>query len=231
MLKAASYQDLVASRIACRACSSLKNPSEVDDGRFDSHEIGGWTIWQGNLNARLMVVGQDWGDVKYLTKNGGRDRPGNPTNKALCTLLSSIGIHIPLPEHSRGRGELYFTNAILCLKTVGGLQGDVEDSWFSNCGQKFLRPQIELLGPKVVVCLGKRAYEAVLASFGLPCRSRTLREAVESPHLERSSGGAVIIPVYHCGARVQNAPPPRGRSLEQQRNDWVRVRRALERVS
>jgi DNA polymerase len=27
--------------------------------------IGPWTQWQGNLNAELMIVGQDWGGTEY----------------------------------------------------------------------------------------------------------------------------------------------------------------------
>src|SRR5438046_137572 len=154
--KQAEYATLVAGRKTCHACSGLVNPSDYAAGRHDSPEIGPWTRWQGNLDANLMIVGQDWGDTAYFDRNGGLDVSANRTNRTLCSLLRSIGIEIDqIDQRAKvtGRGQIFLTNAILCLKTVG-MQGTVASQWFLNCGARFLRPQIEVVGPKVVVCLG-----------------------------------------------------------------------------
>jgi len=45
-----------------------------------------------------MVVGQDWGDTDYFTRNQGIDEQGNPTNNTLRELLQSIGVDIGLPH-------------------------------------------------------------------------------------------------------------------------------------
>lgn len=67
------YAQLVSLRKACRACTDLTNPSELDGGALDSDYIGPWSRWQGNLSANLMIVGQDWGDTRYFRQVRGLD--------------------------------------------------------------------------------------------------------------------------------------------------------------
>jgi DNA polymerase len=161
--KREDYAQLVAARRACRRCAGLTNPADVEGGRLDSDQVGPWSLWQGNLDAAVMVVGQDWGDTRYLLRHAGREGPGNPTNLRWwnCVARSVYG--------SRSRGHRseqvgFFTNAILCLK-ADGLQAPVCAAWFRNCAP-FLRRQVEIVRPAVVVGLGERAYRSVLESFG-----------------------------------------------------------------
>ena len=71
MIKLADDAQLVTARKACHLCSGLTNPADVDGGRLNSEHIGAWSLWQGNLDAPVMVVGQDWGDTTYFIRNGG----------------------------------------------------------------------------------------------------------------------------------------------------------------
>jgi len=145
MSKLAGYAQVVTARKACHLCAGLTNPADVEGGRFDSEHVGAWSLWQGNLDASLMVVGQDWGDETYFIRREGREGPRNPTNLALVELVGIAGISIGEPGSSVGRDIAFFTNAILCLKgSDGGLQGKVQASWFDNCAQ-FLRRQIEIV--------------------------------------------------------------------------------------
>ncbi|MEO8593833.1 MAG: hypothetical protein ABI759_10975 [Candidatus Solibacter sp.] len=73
--RSAPYAALVAARRSCRACAGLINPAACDGGNHDSEAIGPWSLWQGNLNARLVIVGQDWGDTGYFTANKGPRSP------------------------------------------------------------------------------------------------------------------------------------------------------------
>ncbi len=166
-----------------------------------------------------MVVGQDYSDDRYFERRKGIEDPSNRTNLNLVTLLGSIGFPVTMPGERLGRGEAFFTNAILCLKQ-GGMQAPVRDEWFRNCGERCLRSQIELVRPKVVVGLGERAFNAVLAAFGLP--KERLRDAILSRGTCLPSG-AMAVAVYHCGARVING----ARNLNRQRQDWQRVSASL----
>jgi DNA polymerase len=220
-----NYGALVRARQACHACQGLINPADCDGGIHDSEQIGPWTLWQGNLRADLLVVGQDWGDTRYFTKNVGRDSSRNPTNATLVKLVRSIGIEIaaPTPRDSGG-GTVFFTNAVLCLKG-GGLQAKVKPEWFANCGLRFLQPTIDLIAPKVVVALGERAFKAIAAIYRLP--RINFREAVDRSDGFTLSDGIRCFPMYHCGARILNTHRP----MPQQLRDWERVGRALHNTA
>jgi DNA polymerase len=213
------YLALVAERKACGVCAGLRNPASPELATFDSDAIGPWSRLHGDLEAHLMIVGQDWGDVDYYVENSGLDDPSNPTNRTLEQLLNSIGLDVSLHSASEPRG-VFLTNAILCLKQ-GGLQSPVERTWFTNCGERFLRAQIEIVSPRVVVAMGQRAYKAVMAGFGL--RAGAFRAAVESELGAHLSNGSMLMPVYHCGRRILNTH----RGLEAQFRDWRRVAQAL----
>ena len=174
------------------------------------------------MDADLMVVGQDWGTTDYFLKWKGLDQSqGNPTNDNLRRLLHSIGVEIHPPGADQ-RGEIFLTNAILCLKQ-GNLQAPVRDEWFRNCGRKFLKPQIQIVKPKVVVALGNKAFRAILNAYGIPYAwPRTYRRVVELGCVKLPKE-ILVFPVYHCGARVMNTH----RDLEAQLNDWKPIGKAL----
>ena len=218
----AEYLRLVRKRKACRLCADLRNPNCCEGGQYDEGEhLGPWSRWQGNLDSELMIVGQDWGGEDHYIRHRGIGNDENATNKRLCELLRSIGFRIQLPQQTNGDGALFFTNAILCLRS-SGLSGPTRQEWFKNCSREFLRPLIELVKPKAVATLGYKAYRSVLDSFQLSQKSR-MRDAVMVESVLLPTIGSRLVPMYH--------PGPLGtvsRLFEQQRSDWQRVRRALD---
>jgi len=192
----------------------------IEEGRHDSGEVGPWSRWQGNLDARLMVVGQDWGHTRYFLRHLGGESRGNPTNVALEQLAHVLGIAVGPPGDATGQSVAFFTNAVLCLKTEGGLQGKVRDAWFRNCAG-YLRRQIEVVGPDVVVGLGERAFRSILSSFGLEAGG--FRAVVEDGEGILLPNGSRAFAVYHCDARIRNTH----RCFDPQKRDWARIRRFL----
>jgi uracil-DNA glycosylase family 4 len=222
MDKAEKYAALVADRKACHQCAGLINPADIDHGSLDSDQIGPWSLWQGSLDAAVMVVGQDWGDVNYFVKNAGHDLAHNFTNRALVELLAIAGVEVaPLgaPEMSH---VAFFTNAILCLKS-GGLQGSVSRVWFKKC-RHYLRRQIEIVHPKVVIGLGKHAYESILESFDLT--AARFRAEVETADGRLLQHGTRAFATYHCGTRIRNTL----RKLDEQKLDWLRIRPHVQKA-
>lgn len=216
------YLSLVDLRKKCDICNGetgLHNPSKVDD-RFDSIQIGPWSIWQGNLDAKVMIIGQDWGDINYFIHNKGRDLDNNPTNKNLQKLLYSLGLQIPPPSNSDSTPDIaFFTNAILCLKDgKGGLQAKVQDKWFENCAVHFLKPTIDLIHPEIVITLGTSAYQSIRIIYNLPKKSR-FREAVDEKAGFQLDGDIRYFPMYHCGQRVINT----WRRYDEQYQDWQKI--------
>jgi uracil-DNA glycosylase family 4 len=130
----------------------------------------------------------------------------------LQILLGLIGHHISLPSKATGRGQLFFTNAILCLKS-GTSQSAVYQGWFQNCA-RFLRSQVEIVKPQVVVCLGQHAYNALLESYNL--KRSPFRRVVDSHQPMALSSGIWAFAVYHCGPRILNTH----RKWADQERDW-----------
>lgn len=223
MSKIIKYNRLVAKRKECSLCQNLRNPASIEDGKWDSDQIGPWSLWQANLNAEIVVVGQDWGDISYFTKYRGRDQPsGNPTNENLQKLLMKIGIEIRKPRDQQDH-VVFFTNLILCLKT-GGLQGRVEDYWFNNCSRTFFIPLIEIIRPKVIIALGKKVSESILQLYGISySKSAAFHKMLaQSPY--RLTNSTSFFPLYHCGAGGVN----RNRSMTEQDQDWSKVNLWME---
>jgi DNA polymerase len=208
---------LVRRRKACHACAGLENPSAIANGALDGDELGPWTRWQGRLDAEVVVVGQDWGDVAAFTKNGGLEPPGNPTNARLVELLGVAGINVGPPATLGRSGTVFFTNAILCMKQ-DGLQGAVKSGWFDACGARFLRTAVDIVSPRAVVTLGTHATDSVCRTFGV-VRAKRFAAAVDAPDGLALPGGIRLFPRYHCGARSMNM----NRTLEQQHADWGRL--------
>ena len=238
--KQARYSELVRERQEYGPSSwVLVNPSQIEDGEYDVPHMGPWTAWAHDLDANLMVVGQDWGDVEYYVTNRGCDNPRNPTNLTLQKLLLSIGRPIPAPpstsdavdtkidteEACRTTCGVCLTNALLWVKT-GGLSAKVDSAWFGEPSISLLKAPVNLVQPRVIVALGERAYDCLLKAYGLPPRRGPFKDAVESiTSVEFAIGDRTItvLAVYHCGARIQNTI----RSSDEQLQDWKRLRMAL----
>ena len=222
-VKSKLYNALVNERKRCHICDGLRNPSEKDLKQFDSDEIGPWSRLHGDLSAKLMIVGQDWGGVPYFLNNHGLDKLNNPTMKNLEKLLHSIGFNVSLTHYTNTSDGLFLTNAILCLKD-GGLQAPVESTWFSNC-QKFLHQLIEIVSPVVVVGLGERAFIQTAKSFNII--PQPLKKAILDRQGLLLENGTKLFAAYHCGRRTIN----KNRSFDKQLTDWKRIERVLKHPS
>lgn len=220
--KQSEYEKLVTARKDCARCTTkdFLNPSAPALRRWDSAHIGPWTRWLGDLDAKVMVVGQEWGDTKAFKKQKGLDLASSATNRRLRELLLHVGIVVSDVSEGGEDAGVFLTNAALCLKR-GGCQAPVKSEWFTNCGSAFLRPQIELVAPRAVVTLGERAYGAVTTAFEMP--HAKFRDAVDGPPVPLPNG-STLVPVYHCGARIRNTH----RRDPAQLTDWLRVKDVLE---
>lgn len=220
--KQSQYVALVEDRKKCNLCHStgLTNPATIQVGALDSGEVGPWSRWNGDLNAQLLVVGQEWGDIASFERQKGLDVP-SPTNDMLRDLLGFVGLPVERAPTDITASRVFLTNAALCLK-VGGAQAAVKKEWFQNCGKAFLRAQIEIIRPQITVTLGEQAYRAIRDAFSLPKVS--FRRAANSHQPIRLPVGGWLVPVYHCGQRILNTH----RKRDAQFQDWLVVKNLLE---
>ncbi|MCF8461408.1 MAG: uracil-DNA glycosylase family protein [Flavobacteriales bacterium] len=188
MTKEEQYKSLVEDRKGCEKCikCGLINPSQIEDGEYDKGQfIGPWTRWQGNLNADIMIVGQDWGSQAEFKKMKGEDNKENPTNKFLSELMKE------LPSQS-----FFLTNAALCIRK-GKAQGGLNEEWLFNC-RSYLKEQIDIIKPKVIIALGQKTFYAVLGALELE-RNASIKFQKLVDEGARTHEGMQILPVFHPG--------------------------------
>ncbi len=223
LTKVAAYEKLVAERKACRACLDLLNPAMIAGGALDSDEIGPYSLWQADLDAQLLVVGQDFADEAIFRLHRGRPGERARTNLHLVRLLAAAGITVDPPGRGRHGSRLFFTNAVLCMKT-GGMQAAIAGEDYCRCARSFLRPLIELVRPRAVATLGRHALLATLSAFELPAPGRFL-DAVEVGTTFDLGDGTRLFPMAHPSPSVVNTI----RSMALQEADWRRLGAWLDR--
>jgi DNA polymerase len=227
------YNKLVMKRKGCQECTTrCVNQSCTKLKKFDSNEINPWSLWHHDLNADLLVVGQDWGSEKYFEKYNGCDDPNNRSNRNLIELFQEIGIAIDKsptkiadikePDNSK----LFFTNAFLCLRPGGGMSDKnttPSRKCIRTCCARYLKELIEIVEPKAVITLGEKAFDGCVYAFGITNYPKW-RDIIDSGpvnhvYLDQETKKIRLIPLYHCGPLVINTNT---RTLQQQKQDWQR---------
>src|SRR5437763_11579920 len=220
-----TYGALVAARKACRICverstGRLRSCAEFD---FDPDVVSHWEQWLGHRRPKLLLVGQDFGNIEYFERCRGRDEPRNPTNLNLHRLLAAAGVAVKMPPRFDPDAPVFATNSILCVKE-GKMSGAILSSWVDCCAATHLAPIVQYLRPLVVVAMGAQAWRAV-------CRVFTLADA--PPRISEAAGGDWFA---EDGTRVfaVGHPGPLGltnRPWMRQLADWRNIGAALAATS
>jgi len=210
----------------------------------ECQEINLWTYWQGrgNLNADIMLVGQDWGcpwdDSAQTTmeqiSRANRNLPydylhNNPsiTDARLITLFRTLGLDVRHPCPG-----VFFTNFILGYRNKG-LSGGYQKSWTQH-DQGYFRELANIVEPKVILCLARTTFEGVLSAFDVHLHPaignyNQFMESRRNPvSVSLDSGQHVyVFALAHCGA-LGTLNRNRGKAkpediLEYQKQDWKRI--------
>ena len=188
------FEALVAEAAACRRCEAMCGRSAV----LSAHN--------GRVGARVLFVGEAPG-----RQGGDRTRvpfSGDQSGRNFTRYLASINL---------AREEIFITNAALCNpRTETGANRKPTRREVSNCSE-FLRRQVEVVDPRVVVTLGAVALEALRA---VEYHRLTLKENVGQVQVWR---GRLLVPLYHPSPQVLASH----RREPQQLEDYKSVARAL----
>lgn len=179
-------EDLKARALVCTQCGLAETRTQVVFG-------------VGDPQARLMFVGEAPG------KN--EDLQGEPFVGAAGRLLDSL-----LEEVGLGRSDVYIANVLKC-RPPGNRDPRGEE--IDAC-KGYLREQIRLISPEVVVTLGNFATKLLLNTEVGITRLRG------RPH--RWWLDAVLVPTFHPAAALRGGD----RVTEQMRADFAVVKALLE---
>lgn len=182
------------------------NMTNIIAGRPESaaRGIGYWSDAFPYYGAKLMIVGQDWGNDKYVSEFGKfpdsyRDytEKGNPTWKNLIRNLEDAGFVL----HS---GDIYLTNALLCARQ-GEMTGNknIDRAYFSQCFQH-LKKQIDIIRPKVIAPLGQMVFDVFNQKLELGIRYKKFVDVVamvkSEPEKFKTKDNSYVVPLFHTGS-------------------------------
>jgi hypothetical protein len=215
------FETLIAARKACRVCverspGKIRSCAEFD---FDPEVVSHWEQWLGHRSPKLVVVGQDFGNVGYFVRSRGRDEPNNKTNENLYKLLTEAGISVRHPSQRDAEAPVFLTNSILCIKE-GAMNEPIRASWVDSCTERHLLPLLHFLKPPVVVGMGNAGWRAVRQAFALHDAPQLISRAAGSDWI--TGDQTRVFAAGHCGPLgVINRPWP------QQLADWRRIGTAV----
>ena len=163
------FEALNRQIIACRKCSRLVTWRE-EVARTKRKAYQDWEYWGkpvpgfGDRKARVLVVGLAPG--AHGSNRTGRQFTGDASGRFLFPALYRAGFASRPDASSRDDGltlrDMYITASSRCAPPAN----KPTTAELDNC-QPYLEREIELLKPRVIVCLGRVAFERILRVYSL----------------------------------------------------------------
>lgn len=158
---------------------------------FDDHVVP-YSKSAFNLNAKIMIILQDWASENFLNrpinevqKQLGHD-PVLPTNKNLFRLLDKF--------FDLEFSEVYATDVFPFVKS-GDMGTKIPMADMVLAANQFAIPQIKIISPKLVICLGRQTFNSIRKASGL--KEISLSEPLEKNNF--SIGNSIVIGAHHVG--------------------------------
>lgn len=193
--------------------------ADLRDGVYDCDYVSPYTKSAHNVDDEVMVLLQDWSGSDALSGPldvGARDlgyTPTEATNRNLQRLLrDTSGLSL---------ADTYATNLFPFVKP-GGMSESIPDRNLVRAAREFALPQIEIVAPRLVICLGKVTFDAVRSAVGLR-KSASVEDALQS-HFQL--GPSRVWFQAHTGRLGQNNRNRGG--VNRVGEDWLRMKSHLE---
>ena len=155
--------------IACRKCPRLvkwrEEVAQVKRKAYINEEYWGKPVpGFGDTRARVMVVGLAPG--AHGSNRTGRQFTGDASGGFLFPALHKAGFANQALSESRGDGLILTNMYITASGRCAPPDNKPNPEELNNC-QPFLERELEIIQPKVIVCLGKIAFDRILKIFAV----------------------------------------------------------------
>ena len=219
MDKEIAYRQLVDKRKKHSFQNGLTNPFQTS---FDIDEIDPWAQWQNNINADILVIGQEFANLDVYLRTEGKverflDKYEYPANKNLKEYFDILEYNIGHPLNPNKENKIFFTNAVSGLKS-GSMSANFKDRWLTESREHFLKPLIDIIQPKFIIAIGSKATKTLGVIYDFKISSH--KNIVDNSPIK--SGSTLIFPVYHTGGLGL-----RNRPKTQQIADWTKIKNWL----
>ncbi|MER8719645.1 hypothetical protein NKH64_14855 [Mesorhizobium sp. M0999] len=131
---------------------------------FDDHVVP-WSRTASNLLPKIMLIAQDWASEDFLSGDLDQEQlqlgytPGLPSNQNLFRLL---GAHLNTTFE-----ETFATDAFVFVKH-GSMTTRIPNPDLRRSALEYALPQVEIVKPQAVVCIGSSTYNAIRYALGRP---------------------------------------------------------------
>lgn len=214
-IKKELFDKLLIEMSNCNFCENLKSKN-IDksliniykDEDFSKNIPSIWTDWYNRLDSEIMLIGQDWGPFKDMEKLYKKYKSINNWKKLIEEEKSLTKRQLTkfVKESSKGRvtslDNFYITNAIMCARNGDNYRSNNINLKKSTlyC-TKFLKEQIEIVKPKIILTLGYYPLLSLSKIFGFEIEN-TLSECIRiKPIIKVES--YIIIPLYHPASQIR----------------------------
>jgi len=186
-------RDPVSGTLETKYTFNYKKLGDFHNGvyDFDDHVVP-YSKSAFNLNAKIMIILQDWasenflsGPINEIQKQLGHD-PALPTNRNLFHLLNKF--------LSLEFNEVYATDVFPFVKP-GNMGTKIPLADMTLAADQFAIPQIKIISPKLVICLGRQTFNSIRQASGL--KPVSLSGSFETNNF--LIGKSSIIGVHHVG--------------------------------
>lgn len=184
-------------------------------GAYECDFVSPYTKAAGNIDAQIMIMLQDWSSKQSLneafdqeTANFGYT-PSLPTNENLIKLLR-MTFELELRD-------TYATNLFPFVKS-GRMSDRISQPDLIGAAQQFALPQIRIVEPKLLICLGLVTFNALRRACDLKV-CRPLSTAIENPF---NIGPTRAWCQAHTGRLGQNNRNRGG--VRRVPDDWLRMK-------
>lgn len=165
---------------------------------FDDHVVP-YSKSAGNLEAEVMFVGQDWASEDFLNQENpdmvqyekGHD-PRLPYNKLFFRILEDF-FNIKFKD-------TYSTDAFVFIKP-GNMGTKIHHHDMYLSAREYVMPQIDIIKPKTVICIGGSTHTALRKIFGLPYKA--VKSSLDDEPIVYNK--TKIIVGTHLGARATSS--------------------------
>jgi len=136
--------------------------NSFSNGKYDSDFVVPWTKSACNADADLMIIAQDWASKNKLERAFNQEMadlgydPRLETNKILFEYLKKY-MNLEF-------GETYATNVFPFIKS-GGMSAKIPRRVLIKAAADYALPQIAIVSPRMVVCLGIGTFDAIFAAL------------------------------------------------------------------
>lgn len=190
---------------------------EYRNGVYECNHVSPYTKSAGNVDSSVMVILQDWSSHNALKGPKNQDSIDFGYSRTLATnrrLAELLGEFFQLTLN-----QIYATNLFPFIKR-GQLSERIPQEAYIRAAEEFCIPQIEIVNPKLVICLGLQTFNAIrTVRLSESNYVRNIDTALRS-HIR--IGDSEVWCQAHTGARGQNA-----RGKKQVLADWRKMKRSL----